>query len=121
MRGWQDEKAASEVVDASRHKTDLCSRRSLAASAMLAQGGNALGTLPSASTVILAQLPWWKRKVSATFSHLHCPYWPQKRPGSRCWATMTIRAVGQAEAVADAVSSPEGMVTSSMYRPLGVP
>nr|XP_054929185.1 uncharacterized protein LOC126535577 isoform X2 [Dermacentor andersoni] len=68
-----DHKAMVTMV--TKHKTDLCSRRSLAASAMLAQGENALGTLPSASTVILAQLPWWKRKVSATFSHLHCPYW----------------------------------------------
>ncbi|XP_075538720.1 uncharacterized protein LOC142579846 isoform X1 [Dermacentor variabilis] len=101
MRGRQDQKAASEVADASRRKTDLCSRCSLAASAMLAQGENALATLPSASTVILAQPPW-----------------PQKRPGSRCWATMTIRAVGQAEAIADAVSSMGGTVTSSMYRPL---
>lgn len=42
-----------EVADASRRKTDLCSRCSLAASAMLAQGENALATLPSASTVIL--------------------------------------------------------------------
>ncbi|XP_075534367.1 uncharacterized protein LOC142568265 isoform X3 [Dermacentor variabilis] len=58
MRGRQDQKAASEVADASRRKTDLCSRCSLAASAMLAQGENALATLPSASTVILAQPPW---------------------------------------------------------------
>ncbi|XP_075534365.1 uncharacterized protein LOC142588152 isoform X1 [Dermacentor variabilis] len=57
MRGRQDQKAASEVADASRRKTDLCSRCSLAASAMLAQGENALATLPSASTVILAQPP----------------------------------------------------------------
>ncbi|XP_075554371.1 uncharacterized protein LOC142587336 isoform X7 [Dermacentor variabilis] len=75
MRGRQDQEAASEVADASRRKTYLCSRCSLAASAMLAQGENALATLPSASTVILAQPPWWKSKVSATFSHQHCPYW----------------------------------------------
>ncbi|XP_075526248.1 uncharacterized protein LOC142557949 [Dermacentor variabilis] len=43
---------------------------------------------------------------------------PVNTPGSRCWATVMIGAVGQAEAVAEVVSSPGGMVTSSMYRPL---